>query len=57
MESERYFSGYCRVLDSARVVEVILEDGIVTETDCRYGQCDFQPNCPIARAIEEAKQN
>jgi hypothetical protein len=55
MERECYFSGYCRVLDSARVVEVILEDGEVTEVDCRYGRCDFQPGCPIAKAIEEAK--
>ena len=55
MERECYFSGYCRVLDSARVVEVILEDGTVTEADCRYGRCDFQPGCPIAKAIEEAK--
>ena len=54
METERYFSGYCRMLDSARMVEVIFENGEVTEADCCYGHCDFQTACPIAKAIEEA---
>ena len=54
MEMERYFSGYCRVLDSARMVEVIFENGEVTEVDCCYGNCSFQTGCPIAKAIEEA---
>ena len=53
MEIERYFSGYCRVLDSARMVEVIFESGEVTEVDCCYGNCNFQTGCPIAKAIEE----
>ena len=52
MEIERYFSGYCRMLDGARMVEVILEHGEVTEADCCYGQCEFQNGCPIAKAIE-----
>jgi hypothetical protein len=53
MEIERYFSGYCRVLDAARMVEVIFENGEVTEADCCYGNCSFQTGCPIAKAIEE----
>ena len=53
MEIERYFSGYCRVLDSARMVEVIVANGEVTEVDCCYGTCSFQTGCPIAKAIEE----
>ena len=31
MEQEKIFSGYCRQLDSSRIVEVILEDGEITE--------------------------
>ena len=51
MEEERYISGYCRVLDASRMVEVILENGQVTEVDCCYGNCVHQPNCPIAKQI------
>ena len=50
---ERYLSGYCRQLDSARVVEVVLEDGEVTEIDCCYFTCPYKGNCPIAAKIEE----
>ena len=50
---ERYLSGYCRQLDSARVVEVVLEDGEVTEIDCCYFTCAHKGNCPIAAKIEE----
>ena len=52
METEKFVSGYCRQLDAARVVEVLLEDGEVTEVDCCYGSCDYQANCPIAREID-----
>ena len=27
------------------MVEVVLEDGAVTETDCCYGSCVYQSNC------------
>ena len=53
MEAEKFFTGYCRQLDSARTVEVILEDGQITETDCCYGNCLYQSNCPIAKQIDE----
>ena len=53
MEKELFFSGYCRQLDSARTVEVILEDGEITEIDCCYGNCLYQANCPIAREVAE----
>ena len=53
METEKFFSGYCRQLDSARTVEVIAEDGTVTEVDCCYGGCIYEPNCPIAKEIAE----
>ncbi len=53
METEYFLSGYCRQLDSARIVEVILENGQVTEVDCCYGSCAYQGSCPIAQKIEE----
>ena len=55
MEIEKFLSGYCRQLDASRMVEVIIEDGEITEIDCRYGNCVYQSNCPIAKEIEELK--
>ena len=51
MEIEKFFSGYCRQLDAARTVEVIAEDGEITEVDCCYGNCVYESNCPIAKEI------
>ena len=51
--SEHYLTGYCRVLDSARVVEVIIEDGNIDDCDCGYGNCKFQMQCTVAQKIEE----
>ena len=53
MEMEKFCSGYCRQLDAARTVEVILEDGKVTEVDCCYGNCLHQASCSIAKEIDE----
>ena len=53
MEKEVFLSGYCRQLDGARTVEVILEDGEITEIDCCYGNCLYQANCPIAKEVAE----
>ena len=53
MEQEKIVSGYCRQLDASRIVEVILEDGEITEVDCCYGSCIHQGNCGIAREIDE----
>ena len=55
MEVEKFLSGYCKQLDNARMVEVILEDGEVTEVDCCYGNCVYQSNCPIAKEIDSLK--
>ena len=55
MEIEKFFSGYCRQLDGSRVVEVILEDGQITEIDCCYGNCVYESNCPIAKEVNELK--
>jgi len=55
METEKFLSGYCRQLDASRMVEVILENGEVSEIDCCYGSCVHQGNCPIAKEIEQLK--
>ena len=55
MELEKFLSGYCHQLDASRMVEVILEDGEITEIDCCYGNCVYQSNCPIAKEIEESQ--
>ena len=53
MEMEKFFCGYCRQLDGARTVEVVVSDGQLEEADCSYGSCLYQANCPIAKEIEE----
>ena len=55
MEIEKFISGYCRQLDSSRMVEVILEIGEITEVDCCYGNCLYQASCPIAKEIDKLK--
>ena len=55
MEQEKFLSGYCRQLDASRMVEVILEDGEITEVDCCYGNCAYQSDCPIAKEIDKLK--
>ena len=52
MEIEKFLSGYCRQLDASRMVEVVLENGEVTEVDCCYGNCVHQANCPVAKEID-----
>ena len=56
MEIEKFLSGYCRVLDCSRMVAVVLENGVLTETDCAYPNCPHAPNCPIAAKIAEEIQ-
>lgn len=51
MEQEAYFSGYCRQLDGSRMVEVIAEDGALTEVDCCFPDCVHSPSCTIAQQI------
>ena len=53
MEQEKIVSGYCRQLDSSRMVEVVAEDGEITEVDCCYGNCVYQGSCLIAGEIDE----
>ena len=53
MEKEIFISGYCRVLDQSRMVELIIEDGELVDVDCCYGSCIHEPNCQIAKQIRE----
>ena len=51
MEKESFISGYCRCLDSSRMVELITEDGKLLEVDCSFENCPHTSNCTIAQAI------
>lgn len=52
MEKEVFVSGYCRVLDQSRMVEVEICDGKVC-ADCAYPDCTHAFNCQIAQKIRE----
>lgn len=56
MEEEKFLSGYCRQIDQSRMVTVVLENTELTEVDCCYGSCVYEPNCPIARQIRDLTQ-
>ena len=56
MEIEKFVSGYCRVLDCSRLVEVIVTNGKIEEVDCCYGNCVYQPGCPIAKEIDQLQK-
>ena len=47
MEIEKFLSGYCRQLDAARTVCVVV--------DCCYGCCTHQGCCCVALEIEELR--
>lgn len=53
MEREAFFSGYCRNIDNSRIVAVEAENTTLTEADCDYGSCPYEPSCPIAQKIRE----
>ena len=45
---EKNFSGYCRVLDGARIVFLEQEDDGAWEADCNFDNgCPYQAECPI----------
>ncbi len=50
---EYYISGYCRIMDSSRMVEIEVEKGELLEADCCYPDCVYAPNCTVAAAIKE----
>lgn len=56
--TEKLISGYCRVLSAARTV---LADCENRSADCRYPDCEYREECPIAAQLrdfldEEAKK-
>lgn len=53
METEKFLSGYCRQLDNARMVEVLVTDGGLSEVDCCFGSCVYESSCLIAKEIQE----
>ena len=54
MDKELFVSGYCRVLDQSRMVEVEVTDGEV-HADCADPDCTHMCNCQIAQKIRESK--
>lgn len=53
MEEEYFISGYCRVLDAGRMVTVETDGSKITDVDCCYGGCPYQPECPVARQLRQ----
>ena len=51
--SEHFLSGYCRVMDAPRMVEVVIERGALCDVDCNFENCPFRPSCTVAKEIEE----
>lgn len=43
---EQIINGYCRAIDSARMV--LFEDG---EADCSYAGCAYRDTCPIGQEL------
>ena len=54
MEEEFIFTGYCRQLDQSRMVTIEVEGSALTECDCCFGNCIYEPNCTVAKQISEA---
>lgn len=54
---ELFFTGYCRCLDSSRVVTAETEQGKLTEVDCNFPSCPYAPNCSIGKELETYTQS
>ena len=53
MEEEYIFSGYCRTVDSSRMVTVETDGESVTDVACCYGNCPYESCCSIAEKIRK----
>lgn len=53
MEKEEILTGYCRTIDQSRMVTVETDGSDLVDVDCCYGSCVHEPNCQIARRIQE----
>ena len=52
METESYFTGYCRCFDSSRMVTAEFYDG-KWEVDCSFGNCPYETVCQIAESLRD----
>ena len=52
MNEEYILTGYCRTQDQSRMVTVEVEKGEIF-VDCSYGNCPYEKNCSIAKAVAE----
>ncbi len=48
---EKFITGYCRVLDQSRIVQVELEEKKLLDVDCNYEKCVYASQCPIGKEI------
>ena len=53
MEQEVFLTGYCRCMDSSRMVAVLIEDGNITDVDCNFGNCPYENDCALARKLSK----
>jgi len=56
MEEEKFFTGYCRCLDSSRTVACLFDGQQLSEVDCCYGSCLYQGTCSIGKEISLAEK-
>lgn len=56
MEEEYIFTGYCRTADASRIVTVETDGTQITDIGCCYGNCPHEPNCQIAKRIQELEK-
>lgn len=52
---EKFISGYCRMMDKSRMVEVEEEEGEV-RIDCAYENCPHASVCQIGKQITQLLQ-
>ena len=53
MEEEYIFTGYCRTIDTSRMVTVETDGTDITDVACCPGNCPYESNCSIAEKIRE----
>ena len=53
MEEEYIFAGYCRTIDTSRMVTVETDGADITDVACCYGNCPYESNCSIAEKIRD----
>ncbi len=51
MEDEKIVTGYCRCIDSHRMVTAEWENGSWV-ADCSFGSCPYEASCEIAKELK-----